>query len=82
MPKFSFFAYFLRLLTLQHVWKKRDNLGGIVRAFCKGYDIGSKAKCAVGLDWENIYHRNLNELREELGVIEAGTLPSELKLAA
>jgi ubiquinone biosynthesis protein Coq4 len=82
MPKFSFFAFFLSLLTLQHVWKKRDSLGGIVRAFCKGYDIGSKAKCVVGLDWENIYHRDLNELREELGIIEAGTLPAELKLAA
>ncbi len=82
MPKFSFIAFFMSLLTLQHVWKKRDALGDMYKAFNQGYELGQNAKCLVGLDWENIYHRNLDELRAELNISEAGKLPEKLLQAA
>ncbi|MFQ3199298.1 MAG: ubiquinone biosynthesis protein COQ4 [Zhongshania sp.] len=82
MPKFSFIAFFMSLLTLQHVWKKRDDLGSIHRAFYEGYTCGLNAKCVVGLDWESVYSTNLQELRTSLGIVEAGKLPTQLSIAA
>lgn len=81
LPNFSFMAFFTSIINLQHVWSKRNDISKVTRAFCEGYEIGRRAKCVVGLDWENIYSKNLEELRRELNISEAGKLP-ELQLAA
>lgn len=81
VKNFSFFAFFLSILVLQHVWGKREDISKITEAFVNGYQIGKQAKCIVGLDWESIYDKDIEEVRAEFGIVHAGHLP-DLKIAA
>ncbi|MGJ8686674.1 MAG: Coq4 family protein [Spongiibacteraceae bacterium] len=76
VQNFAFFAFFMSIINLQHVWGKREEISKMTDAFCKGYEMGKQANCLVGLDWESLYDRDLQELREELNIHEAGKMPS------
>ena len=54
----------------------RDIIPRLVDAFVEGYRMGRRARCLVGLDWSEIYARDLGELRAEWGITEAGRFPA------
>jgi len=81
MPKFSFIAFFSSLLMIRAVWNDRDIVPALVSAFVEGYSMGRNAKSLVGLDWSTVYDRDLDELRDEWGVRQAGKFP-DLQQAA
>ncbi len=81
VPKFSFIAFFSALLTIRTVWNDRDAVGTQMQAFSEGYEMGRRAECVIGLDWTACFERNLDELRAELGIADAGKIP-DLALAA
>ena len=76
LPKFSFIAFFASLLMIRAVWNDRDIIPGLVDAFVEGYRMGRRARCLVGLDWSEIYARDVEELRAEWGITEAGRFPA------
>ena len=78
LPKFSFIAFFASLLMIRAVWNDRDSIPNLLGAFVEGYTMGRNARCLVGLNWSTIYERDLNEVRQEWGVQEAGWLPDVL----
>jgi ubiquinone biosynthesis protein COQ4 len=80
-PKNTFFSFMLAMIALENVWKNRDKLPLHVSAFCRGYDIGRKARPLTGLDWQELWARDLEEVREELG-ISAANRPDTIPLAA
>ena len=80
-PKNTFFAFMIALLTLENVWKNRDKLPLNIRAFCNGYEIGRKARPLTGLHWEDLWARDLHEVREEFGISSAD-LPVQMSRAA
>ena len=59
----------------------RDMIASQMDAFVEGYRMGRAARCLVGLDWGSIFARDLEELRAEWDVVEAGRFP-ELQQAA
>ena len=81
LPKFSFIAFFTSLLMLRTVWNDRDAIAVHMRAFVDGYELGRNARCLFGLEWAAVYDRDLDELRTEWGVTDAGRIPAT-KLAA
>jgi ubiquinone biosynthesis protein COQ4 len=82
IPKYSFIAFFTSILLLKIVWNDRDAIATHVAAFANGYELGSKAKCLIGLDWAAVFDRDLEELREEWGVRSADRFPTMPAIAA
>ena len=70
----TFLAFMLSVVLLKDVWKDRDHLGQHMRAFCDGYEIGQRSQPMVGLDWSQLWHRDMEELRQELNISEAGRI--------
>lgn len=81
LPKFSFIAFFSAILMLRTVWADRDAVATHMRAFVQGYEMGSAADCLFGMDWDSVYHRDVEELRAQWHISHAGKFP-ELALAA
>lgn len=81
LPKFSFIAFFSSILMLRTVWNDRDAVAAHTRAFVEGYEMGRRAKSLFGLDWASVYDRDMDELRAEWRVSDAGKFP-ELPIAA
>lgn len=81
LPRFTFGAFMMSIIFLQGVFYRRDELGVNMKAFVDGYQLGRDAKCMVGLDWASLWHRDLDELRQELNIREAGGF-AELAQAA
>jgi len=74
LPGCTFFAFMTSLLMLKTVWKERDQLAVQIQAFCQGYEIGQRSSPLIGLDWSQLWYRDLDELRQELGIVEAGRI--------
>ena len=72
LPRFSFIAFFSAILMLRTVWNDRDAVATHTRAFVEGYEMGRNAECLFGLDWASAYDRNIEELRREWRITEAG----------
>jgi ubiquinone biosynthesis protein COQ4 len=70
----TFFAFMLSILLMKNVWKDRDQLGIRMRAFSEGYQIGQRSQPLIGLDWSQLWHRDMEELRRELNISEAGRI--------
>lgn len=70
----SFLVFMTALLLLKDIWKDRDNLGKHLRAFCDGYEIGQRSLPMIGLDWSQLWQRDMEELRQELNISEAGRM--------
>jgi len=70
----TFFAFMVSILLMKNVWKDRDQLGIRMRAFSEGYQIGQRSKPLIGLDWSQLWHRDMEELRQELNISEAGRI--------
>ena len=82
LPKFSFIAFFSAILMLRTVWNDRDAVASHTQAFVEGYEMGRHARCLFGLDWASAYACNLDELRAQWGVAQAGQFPKVSSLAA
>lgn len=70
----TFFAFMIALVLVRDIWKDRDHLGGHLRAFHQGYQIGQRSQPLVGLDWSQLWQRDIEELRQELNISEAGRI--------
>jgi len=70
----TFFAFMLSIVLAKTVWKDGDQLGKQFRALVEGYQIGQRSLPMVGLDWSQLWHRDLEELRRELNITEAGRI--------
>jgi ubiquinone biosynthesis protein Coq4 len=81
LPRFSFIAFFAAVLMIRTVWNDRDAVATHTRAYCDGYAMGTRARNLFGLDWAAAYHRDLQDLRAEWGVVQAGKFP-DARLAA
>jgi len=75
MPKATFFTVMMSVLLFQRSMKRRDELPSDIEAFIEGYQMGKRAKCIMALDYDTVLTRNIDELREELGIVEAGYFP-------
>lgn len=82
MPKYSFVAFFVSILMLRTVWNDRDAIATHVAAFVNGYELGTQARCLVGLDWATAFDRDLEDLRDDWGVRSAGKFPVAAAAAA
>ena len=82
MPKHAFVAFFTAILLVRTVWNDRDALATHLAAFVEGYELGKRAKCLIGLDWGAAFDRDLEELRVEWNVHNAGRFPAAEALAA
>ena len=74
LPNATFFAFMVSIVMMKTVWKDGDQLGKQFRALCEGYQIGQRSLPMVGLDWSQLWHRDLEELRRELNITEAGRI--------
>lgn len=74
LPNATFFAFMLSIVMLKTVWKDGDQLGKQFSALCEGYQIGQRSLPMVGLDWSQLWHRDLEDLRRELNITEAGRI--------
>lgn len=81
MPKNTFLTVMVALLLAQRSWKHRDDLPVMLDAFTEGYAMGKRAKCIIGMDYDEILPRDMGDLRVDLGIDEAGTFP-EFAIAA
>lgn len=70
----TFFAFMIALVLVRDIWKDRDHLGEHLRAFHQGYQIGQRSQPLVGLDWSQLWERDIEELRQELNISEAGRI--------
>lgn len=81
MPKNTFLTAMMAVLLIQRSWKQRDELPTMLNAWHEGYEMGKRAKCIIALDYDKVLERNIDELRLELGIAEAGNFP-EFAVAA
>ncbi len=81
MPRNTFLTIMTALLLVQRSWKHRDDLPTMLDAFTQGYAMGKRAKCIIGLNYDEVLTRDMEDLRVELGIAEAGTFP-EMAMAA
>jgi ubiquinone biosynthesis protein Coq4 len=70
----TFFAFMLALVLVKDIWKDRDHLGEHLRAFCEGYQIGRRSLPLVGLNWSQLWQRDIEELRRELNISAEGRI--------
>jgi ubiquinone biosynthesis protein Coq4 len=70
----TFFAFMIALVLVKDIWKDRDHLGEHLRAYCEGYQIGQRSQPLVGLNWSQLWRRDIEELRQELDISEAGRI--------
>lgn len=70
----TFLAFMLALVLVKDIWKDRGHLGEHVRAFCDGHRIGQRSQPMIGLDWSQLWERDMEELRQELNISEAGRI--------
>jgi ubiquinone biosynthesis protein Coq4 len=75
LPRFSFIAFFSAILMIRTVWNDRDAVATHTRAFVEGYEMGRRARCLFGLNWAEVYDQNLDELRAQWRVEQAGRIP-------
>ena len=82
MPRFTFVLFFSSLMMLRTVWRDRDEMESRMQAFVDGYERGSRAKNLMGLNWTESFHRDLEELRAEWGIEDAGRIQGSENQAA
>ena len=70
----TFLAFMLALILVKDLWKDRDHIGEHIRAFCEGHRIGQRSQPMIGLDWSQLWERDMEELRRELNISEAGRI--------
>ena len=74
LPNATFFGFMLSIIMLKIVWQNPGEHGAMFAALNQGYQIGQRCEPLLGLDWQELWHRDLDELRRELGIDEAGRL--------
>ena len=77
----TFLAFMLALVLVKDLRKDRENLGKHIQAFCDGHRISQRSQPIVGLDWSALWERDIEELRQELNISEAGRI-EKVALAA
>jgi ubiquinone biosynthesis protein Coq4 len=81
LPNATFFGFMLSLIMLKVVWKHPEQHGAILAAFNEGYRIGQRCQPLLGLDWQQLCKRDLNELRSELNIDDAGRIEAFARAA-
>ena len=71
----------LSLIMLKVVWQHPEQHGAILAAFNEGYRIGQRCQPLLGLDWQQLCKRDLNELRSELNIDDAGRIEAFARAA-
>lgn len=74
LRNFGFGGFMLSILMMKTTWKDRDQLGEQMQAFCDGYQIGRRSQPLIGLDWSQLWERDMEDLRQELNISEAGRM--------
>ena len=70
----TFLAFMLAIVLVKDIWNDRDHIGEHIRAFCDGHRIGQRSLPMIGLDWSQLWERDMEELRQELNISEAGRI--------
>ena len=81
LPNATFFGFMTAIILAKVVWKHPGQHGDIIASMHEGYRLGKKCKPLIGLDWESLWSRDLEELRRELGVEQAGRIDNVLLAA-
>jgi len=66
--------------VFRYMLKEPEQFGDCLESIVAGYHMGLQSKALLAMKWEELWDRDLNDLRERLGIEEVGPHGGQLKV--